>query len=196
MDQDLAIVHLKSSFLIEPDGLRIDTMLLDMYPSGESFLVIIGIDRDHCLHDYGAVIDALADEKHCASGDTDAVGERLPGRIDTGESRTKSRVDIHDPVGKRPQHHRREQPHEPGAGDELNFARRERIDQGAIEVLALMEVAVTDHLKINPMAEGTLESARVGAVGDNKANIGPQLVTRNRVDNCLQVGALTRDEDA
>src|SRR5271154_541890 len=98
-------------------------------------------------------------------------------------------MDIHHAVGKRGQHHRRQQPHETRAYYKLDAMLYQRVGQSAIEVFARGEPAMLDDASGDAVAVRTLQPLCARAVGNYDADFGAQLTALERVDYRLQVGA-------
>ena len=74
--------------------------------------------------------------------------------------------------------------------------RAQRIGQRAVEVLARAKPPMVENFRCDTVAARAFEPARRGLVGDHDANLGLEFTALDGVDDRLQVGALTGDQNA
>src|SRR5208337_5061119 len=131
-----------------------------------------------------------------ASCDLDPVFNRILRPVDAGKRRQQAVVNIHDAAGKRVEHHGRQQAHEARQCNKFDRVIAQRGEDSAVEVLARRKLAMVDDRRLDSAAAGALETLRVGAIGYDEADFGLEIAAQNRVDDSLQIGAGTGNQDA
>jgi hypothetical protein len=86
--------------------------------------------------------------------------------------------------------------HEPGEADQVHTAAAQGLRNGTIEVLANGELPVIDDESLDPRRARAIEPRGLRPVRDYDGDTGNETSFDNRIDQCLEVAASTRDENA
>jgi hypothetical protein len=139
-------------------------------------------------HD-GTAIELARHEVHGRAADVNAVLERLLLGVETREGRQKRRVDVHDPIGKRLEQRRADQPHEAGETDERDVSRAQLARERAIVVVARGKVARQHDERLDTGGLRACESGRLSAIRDDHGDLGVESSIGDGVADRLQIRA-------
>ena len=98
-------------------------------------------------------------------------------------------MDVEDRVRERVEEGAAEQAHEPGETDQRHLSRAQLAHQHGLERIAALVFPVIDRDGLDPRRPRARESRRVGAVGDDDGDLGPEPLAGHGIDQRLQVAA-------
>jgi hypothetical protein len=105
-------------------------------------------------------------------------------------------VDVEDGVRELIEKRGAQQPHEADEAHELDAARLQGFGERAVVVGAVGIAFVRHDERVDAGAGGALEAERVGFVRDDDGDAGSESAVCDGVDDGLQVGAATRNQNA
>src|SRR5512137_2667376 len=196
LDADLAALALQFALGVEPDGLGVDPVLLLQDALGQGLLRIRVVDGYNGLDDDGPCINAFVGEVYGTVGEFDAVVKGLLLSVCAGKRRQKGRVDVHDAHRESSQEKGRENPHETGEHHQLHVVGLQGVYKLPVVSLPVAGAAVLDHGAGDAVLSGPLEGEGPGVVAEDDPDPGRQGPLFDVVDNGLEVGAASRNEDA
>src|SRR5712692_3949826 len=121
-----------------PNGLGVDSVLLDQNPRRERVHRVIVQNRNGRLNDDRARVQLRGDEMHRRATDAHAVLEGTPLRVAPGKRRKQGWMDVQDPIRKCAEHRWAHKSHVTGQAHEINITRPQGLNDGSIERIATL----------------------------------------------------------
>src|SRR5215470_5399303 len=165
-DLDDAALDVEPALRVEPDGFRIDAMLLDEDALGQALLGVAGVHGHRGLEHDGARVHSFVHEVHRRSRHAHAVGEGLPLGMKTGEGGKQRGVDVEGAPAEVGDVRRSEDPHVSRVADEIDPSLLQGGDDGLLVGLSARILFGVEEERLDAVDARDVESGRRLAVGD------------------------------
>ena len=152
-------------------------------------------------HGYGDLgddrpgVDAVVHDHQRRPGDLHAVLQGVPRRLHAGERRQQRGMRVDGSTAEQAQEGRADEPHEAGEDHEIGLVRGDRVGELQVPVDPVVELPGLDDEGRDALPLGACETLGVVAVGANGDDLDPVVRRLRRVDQGLEIGATTGDED-
>ena len=104
-------------------------------------------------------------------------------------------MNIQNAIGKRLEQTRPDKPHEAGKAHEADILAAQRLHDRLVVVIAARVVPRVQEDRRNPGLLGAKQPTRIGPVRHHDRNRRVERACTNRIDDGLQVGPATRNQD-
>jgi hypothetical protein len=121
------------------------------------------------------------------AADANAVLDRLPLGIQSGECGQQRRMNIQDPVWKDVQQRLTDQPHEPSKTNKTYLARAKYFGERRIVRAATSIIARADNERLDAGVTRAYQSCGIGTIGYDNRNRGVERTSGNCVDDRLKI---------
>jgi len=143
------------------------------------------------LQDDGAVIHLVIHQMDRDPGDLRAPPEGLANRVGAWEGGKEGRMDVEDPPGKAPHKPRGKDAHEAGQTDHADLPGVKQRDEASLKRRSMWKGLGIDERRLDAGTTGSGEGAGFFAVGNDDSQMGLKYPPSNRVNDRLEIGALT-----
>jgi hypothetical protein len=154
-------------------------------------------DRDGLLDEDGTGIDPFVDEVHCATGDFDAMIQRLFPGIQPGKGRQQGWMDVEHASGKSAEESGFQDAHEAGEQNEIDAGVVEGSDVGPLRVVVELgsKRARRQESGGDATFPGAVENSGVWHVGQDQCDLGGDASGGASLGDGDEVRAFARTED-
>src|SRR5215472_8634684 len=195
-DLDDAALDVEPALREEPDGFRIDAMLLGEDTLGEALLGVAGEHGYRGLEHDGARVHSFIHEVHRRSRHAHAVGEGLTLGVEAGEGGKQRRVDVEGAPPEVGDVGGSEDPHVSSVTDEIDPSLLQGGDDGLLVGLSARILLGVEEERLDAVGARDVESGGRLAVGDEHDHGRGDPARVRRLHEGAEVRATAGGEDA
>src|SRR6185369_11283928 len=170
-------------------------MLGLLNPGREGFFRVVLLYGNDRLHDDRAGVRAAVDKLDRAAGVANPVVKSLLLGMETLEGWEQGRVDVHYCIWKGVDHNIRQNSHETGQNYQVDLVAAQYFNCGGIVRASIGKTGVFMDDNRYPVPCRPGKGIGIRSVADDTGDLGTDLSRFYPVDDCLKVGAASRDQD-